>query len=168
MAEKLDIYNRNKEKTGRIIERKDEEIFHENEFVIAVQCWIINSKNEILLTRRNLNKTSGGRWEATSGLVQSGENSIQGIKRELKEEIGLEIEDKDLTLFKTVVEEKTIRDIYVIKKDIEIKDLKFADQEVIDAKFVKIEELEKMIDNGESFEWFRWFLTDYYKLIQKV
>ena len=94
MCEKLDIYNENKIKTGKIIERKEEVTIEKNEFVLAVQCWIINTKNEILLTKRKLDKKFGGMWEPTSGLVKSGEDSIQGIKREIKEEIGIEIEDK--------------------------------------------------------------------------
>ena len=76
MCEKLDIYNENKIKTGKIIERKEEVTIEKNEFVLAVQCWIINTKNEILLTQRNLDKKYGGMWEATSGLVKSGENCL--------------------------------------------------------------------------------------------
>ena len=132
--------------------------------VLAVQCWIINNKNEILLTQRKIEKKYGGMWEPTSGLVTSGENSIQGIKRELKEEIGVEIEDKDLKLLKTVIGERTIRDIYIINKNIDIGDIRFNDGEVINAKYVTAEELKKMIDEGEAFEWLRWFLEDYYEI----
>lgn len=164
--EVLDLYNINKEKTGKIIERKEKVSIKENEYVLAVQCWIINTKKEVLLTQRKLDKKYGGMWEATSGLVKSGENSIKGIKRELKEEIGIEIEDKDLKLLKTVIGEKTIRDIYIINKDIAIEDIKFNDGEVINAKYVTIKEFEKMIDDGQAFEWLRWFLDDYYKIIE--
>ena len=164
--EVLDLYNINKEKTGKIIERKEKVSIKENEYVLAVQCWIINTKKEVLLTQRKLDKKYGGMWEATSGLVKSGENSSKGIKRELKEEIGIEIEDKDLKLLKTVIGEKTIRDIYIINKDIAIEDIKFNDGEVINAKYVTIKEFEKMIDDGQAFEWLRWFLDDYYKIIE--
>lgn len=161
MYEKLDIYDENRIKTGKIIERKENIPLEKNELVLAVQCWIINNKNEILLTQRKIEKKYGGMWEPTSGLVTSGENSIQGIKRELKEEIGVEIEDKDLKLLKTVIGERTIRDIYIINKNIDIGDIRFNDGEVINAKYVTAEELKKMIDDGEAFEWLRWFLNDY-------
>ena len=164
MYEKLDIYDENRIKTGKIIERKENIPLEKNELVLAVQCWIINNKNEILLTQRKNEKKYGGMWEPTSGLVTSGENSIQGIKRELKEEIGVEIEDKDLKLLKTVIGERTIRDIYIINKNIDIGDIRFNDGEVINAKYVTAEELKKMIDDGESFEWLRWFLDDYKKI----
>ena len=135
--------------------------------ILAVQCWIINSKNEILLTQRNFEKKLGGMWEPTSGLAKSGESSIQGIKRELKEEIGIEIEDKDLKLLKTVIDEKTIRDIYIINKDIAIEDIKYSDGEVINAKYVTIEEFENLIESGEAFEWLKWFIEYYYKIIKQ-
>ena len=105
-------------------------------------------------------------WEPTSGLAKSGENSIQGIKRELKEEIGIEIEDKDLKLLKTVIDERTIRDIYIINKDIAIEDIKYSDGEVINAKYVTIEEFENLIESGEAFEWLKWFIDYYYKIIK--
>lgn len=164
MCEKLDIYDENRVKTGKIIERKEGKSVDGNEYVLAVQCWIINTKKEILLTQRKLDKKDGGKWEPTSGLVQSGENSIQGVKRELREEIGIGIDDRELKLFKTVKEGNTIRDIYVVNKDISIDDIKFCDGEVINAKYVTIEEFEKIIDNGESFEWFRWFFEEYYDM----
>ena len=164
--EKIDIYDEKRIKTGRIIERKDGEIINDNEFILAVQCWIINAQNKILLTQRKKSKKDGEMWEPTSGLVQSGENSIQGIKRELKEEIRVEIDSANIILFKTAKEKHTYRDIYIIKKDIPIETLKFNDDEVVDAKYVTIEELNQMINNGEAFEWLRWFLEDYAKIIK--
>ena len=60
---------------------------------------------------RNLNKTHGGMWEPTNGLVISGEASKEAIKRELKEEIGLDIEENKITLIKEIVEENEIETI---------------------------------------------------------
>ena len=106
-------------------------------------------------------------WEPTSGLVQSGENSIQGIKRELKEEIGVTIDDNDLKLLKTVKESNAFRDIYIINKEVLIETIKFNDGEVVDAKYVTIEELNQMIDSGEAFEWLRWFIEEFYKITKE-
>lgn len=106
-------------------------------------------------------------WEPTSGLVQSGENSIQGIKRELKEEIGVTIDDNDLNLLKTVKESNAFRDIYIINKEVPIETIKFNDGEVVDTKYVTIEELNQMIDSGEAFEWLRWFIEEFYKITKE-
>ena len=161
MAEKLDVYNTEKKRTGKVIERKQGVTLNNGEYIISVQCWIVNSEGKILLTQRNLNKNNGGKWEPTGGLVISGETSKQGIKRELKEEIGLDIEDDKIRLIKEIVEENEklnfFRDIYLIKEDINLDELSFND-EVIDAKYVTIEEFSKMIENNESFEWLKYFL----------
>lgn len=172
MSELLDIYDKNRIKTGKIVERHNlesaKEYLNEGEFVLCVQCWIINSKKEILLTQRKIEKRCGGKWEATGGVAQAGENSIQGIKRELKEEIGIEVIDTDLKLLKTCKEENCFRDVYYIYKEIPISDIDFKDGEVISAKYVTIEEFEKMIDNGEAFEWSRWFIPAYQKLFEDM
>lgn len=161
MAEKLDVYNIDKKRTGKVIERKQGVTLNKGEYMISVQCWIVNREGKILLTQRSLNKNNGGKWEPTGGLVISGETSKQGIKRELKEEIGLEIEDNKIRLIKEIVEENEnlnfFRDIYLIKEDINLDELSFND-EVIDAKYVTIEEFSKMIENNESFEWLKYFL----------
>lgn len=165
MIEKLDIYNRKKIKTGKIIERKEGVKLSKEEYILAVQCWIINGKGEILLTQRKLGKKYGGMWEPTGGLVISGENSIQGIKRELQEEIGLNVSDNELFLIKEKIEEEencnSFRDVYIIKKDIDLNELHFNDGEVINAKYVTIKELSHIIEQGESFEWLRYFIDLY-------
>ena len=160
MAEKLDVYNIDKKRTGKVIERKRCVTLNKGEYIISVQCWIVNREEKILLTQRSLNKNNGGKWEPTGGLVISGETSKQGIKRELKEEIGLDIKDDKIRLIKEIMEENEnlnfFRDIYLIKEDINLDELSFND-EVIDAKYVTIEEFSKMIENNESFEWLKYF-----------
>lgn len=169
MIERLDIYNREKIKTGKIVERKEGVKLNKGEYILAVQCWIINKQGEILLTQRKLNKIHGGMWEPTGGLVISGENSIQGIKRELQEEIGLNVPDNELLFVKEKIEDdencNSFRDVYVIKKDIDLNELHFNDGEVINAQYVTIEKLLYMIEQGESFEWLRYFI-DLYKTIK--
>lgn len=171
MKEKLDIYNKNKEKTGKIIERNPNEKLGPGEYIIAVQCWIINCDRKILLTQRKLNKRHGGMWEPTTGLVISDEDSIHGIKRELSEELGLDIPIDKLVLCKEIIEERDdinfFRDIYILKRDVKLSELNFEDGEVINAKYVSIEEFENMIYNGETFEWLKYFVNLYKSMLQE-
>ena len=55
MAEFWDIYDKNKNKTGRLAER-DAYQFKEGEYHIVVVAVIINSKKEILVTKRSATK----------------------------------------------------------------------------------------------------------------
>ena len=68
---------------------------------------------------------------------------------------------------KTVKESHTFRDIYIINKEIPIETIKFNDGEVVDAKYVTIEELNQMIDSGKAFEWLRWFIEEFYKITKE-
>ena len=148
--ELVDVYDENRIKTGKVINRKDKNKLNENEYTLAVHCWIINSKNEILITQRNPNLNRGGMWEDTHGGVKSGKTSIEGMKRELKEELGIEIEENELILVKTLKRKNVFRDCYVVLKDISLDYINFNDNEVMNCKYVSIEEFKEIIKKGES------------------
>lgn len=146
----MDVYDENKNKTGKIINREDRDKLNKNEFILCVHCWIINSKKEILITQRSMNKNRGGKWENTHGGVKAGETSIKAMKRELKEELGIDIKDNELKLIKTVKKENVFRDCYIISKDIPLESISFNDSEVMDCKYVTLNQLEKIMQNGET------------------
>ena len=170
MSELIDVYNNKKEKTGKIVERKRVASLEKGEFIISVTCWIINKNGEILLTQRKLDKHNGGKWEPTTGLVVSGESSLQGIIRELDEEIGIQVNQSEITLIKEIIEERTdvsfFRDIYLIRKDIDLRAIKYNDGEVVDAKYVTIDEFNSMLLKNETLEYLRYFSTLYKEIIQ--
>ena len=153
--ELVDVYDKNKNKTGKIIQRENISLLKDNEYIITVHCFIINLSNQILLTQRSLEKNRGGKWEETRGGLKSGETSILGIQRELKEEIGINIQTNELKLIKTLKKNHKIRDIYIIKKDIPLDSSKYNDGEVMDCKYVTLEQFKIMIENKEcTFEKF--------------
>ncbi len=54
---------------------------------------IINKKNQILIAKRASHQHQGNKWEFPGGKVESNETSQQALKRELKEELGVEIQN---------------------------------------------------------------------------
>lgn len=168
--EKIDVYNKNKERTGKIVLRERGTSLNKGEFIISITAWIVNGNGQILMTQRKLDKVKGGMWEPTTGLVISGETSKQGVLRELKEEIGLELEEKDITLIKEIVEERNdlsfFRDIYLVNKEISLEQLNFNDGEVINAKYVTIDEFNNMIKNEESHKWLDYFNALYKNIVK--
>lgn len=167
--EVLDIYDKNRQLTGKTMNRNQGKVaLSEGEYVIQVKCWILNEENKVLLTQRRKDKYNGGMWEPTGGLVTSGEISIQAIKRELYEEIGINVIDKDIKLIKSFKDEHFFRDIYLIRSNIPINDLRFMDKEVINAKYVTIEEFEKMLNNNQINEWNREFIETYNNLNKEL
>lgn len=171
MSELIDVYNSKKEKTGKIVERKRGATLDEGEYIISVTCWIINNEGKILLTQRKLNKHNGGKWEPTTGLIVSGESSLQGMIRELNEEIGINVNQSEIKLIKEIVEERAdvsfFRDIYLIKKDIDLEDIKYKDGEVVSAKYTTIDEFKLMLSNNETLEYLEYFIDLYKEIIKE-
>lgn len=171
MSELIDVYNSKKEKTGKIVERKRGATLDEGEYIISVTCWIINNEGKILLTQRKLNKHNGGKWEPTTGLIVSGESSLQGMIRELNEEIGINVNQSEIKLIKEIVEERAdvsfFRDIYLIKKDIDLEDIKYKDGEVVSAKYATIDEFKLMLSNNETLEYLEYFIDLYKEIIKE-
>jgi isopentenyldiphosphate isomerase len=65
----------------------------------VVHCLVTNSRGELLLQRRSINKDiQPGRWDTSvGGHVAFGESIEHALRREMKEEVGLELEETNLT-----------------------------------------------------------------------
>ena len=168
MAELWDIYDESRKKTGKLAERGITKLEFGKEYHIIVTGVILNSKNEILITRRAPHKLLMPlKWELPGGAVVSGETSLQGILRELKEEIGLEFTKKEAMFLQEVRGRKhpNFKDMWVFRKDIDTKDITFPDNESIDSKWVTIEEFVKMYNDGEILEMVNFGEEEYNKAI---
>ena len=147
-----DVYNIKREKTGKVIDRDSCELLQDGEYHIVAEAIIINSKQEILLSKRAKSKTKYPlMWECNGGSVKSGEDTLQAILRELKEEIGIGLSKDEALFYKTIRDDnaKDFKDIWIFRKDIDLKELLFTDNEVIDAKWVSLKEFERMHKNKD-------------------
>ena len=162
----LDIYDENRIFTGKTMNREKGKIaLKDGEYVIHVKCWILNNENKILLTQRKVDKYNGGMWEPTGGLAVSGETSIQAIKRELYEEIGLKVQENKLNLIDSYRDDHFFRDVYLIKDNIKLDNIKFIDGEVSDAKYVTMDEFKEMLEKKKINSWNESFIQLYGKMI---
>jgi 8-oxo-dGTP diphosphatase len=57
---------------------------------------LINESGAILLQKRPEDKAMGGLWEFPGGKVEAGEAPVLALTRELKEELGIDVDAKDL------------------------------------------------------------------------
>lgn len=168
MLEMWDIYDINRKKTGRLAERDVYE-FKEGEFHIVVQAIIMNSKNELLISKRAANKGFGLMWEFNGGSVLAGETSLEGIIREVKEELGIEFTKKEAIFFKEILGYKiapNFKDMWLFRKDIDIKDITFPDRETIEAKWVSIDEFMEMFKNKEIIPVIDFGLEEYSEVLK--
>ena len=87
MAEFNDIYDRERNLTGRVHRRGTP--WQKGEYGLVVCVWVYDGKGKILLTRRAPQKTAAGTWENSGGAAKAGEDSRSAIVRELFEETGI-------------------------------------------------------------------------------
>ena len=125
MAEYWDIYDKDRNKTGRLAER-DVYKLKEGEYHIVTIALILNSKNEMLITRRAPTKKHEPlKWELTGGSIVTGETSLNGMLREIREEIGVTFMPEDATFVTTSKRNEIARnfkDIWLFKKDLKKED----------------------------------------------
>ncbi len=95
--ELLDIVNCHNQPTGRIVDR---ETAHKRGLRHReVVAWIMNLKGEVLLEQRALTKQhSPGKWSPCAGHVDSGEEMLPAMLRELAEELGVVVRPEQLEL----------------------------------------------------------------------
>ena len=79
--------------------------------------------------------------------MQSGESAINGMVRELKEELGLQVNSKDLRIILTGRDDEArfIYDIYYINKDILLSDIELQKEEVEFVEWDSIYDIEDLI-----------------------
>jgi isopentenyldiphosphate isomerase len=146
VIEYWDLYSKNRVKLGKLHKRGDS--FTDGTYHIVVNIWIVNSNSEVLIAQRHTKKELwGGLWECSaSGSVLAGENSLQGALRETYEEIGVSLSAADMVLLETIIRKHDFRDTFLVRKDIDIKDLIFHPDEVINAKWVTEQEYNDMCE----------------------
>ena len=159
MSEKIYILNEN----GSVKGTEFREIVHENGILhSAVQCWIMNNQKQILIQRRAATKDkSAGKWDVSFGGHCSETNEkdyiIANVIKEAKEELGIDISDKDLTKLGEVRyssqkdKNKELLSIFLIKSDNFTK-FTFTDGEVSEVKWIAIEDLyHNILTNPEEY-----------------
>lgn len=162
--ETIDLYDKNKNKLNKTFIRKKDTLL-ENEYYLLEQAWIVNDEGKILLTQRGLNKSHGGMWEATAGHVKARETDMEGILREIKEEIGITLKNSDLKFIKSLLIKQAILDIWLVRKNINLSDVKLRENETIDVKYVSFEEFKKMYNNKEIVQNLDYFFDIYEQYI---
>jgi isopentenyldiphosphate isomerase len=107
--------------------------------------WIINYTKQILCQERSLLKDSNpGKWEPFfGGHMTPGADYIEGAITEIKEELGLTLTKKDLTLWKIYkdIDHKEFQGIFICKWQGDIKSLVYEKEEINQIRWVPIEEV---------------------------
>lgn len=88
-------------------------------------------------------------WDITiGGSAISGETSQTAIEREIFEEIGLKIDLQNIQPHLTINFDTGFDDVYLIEREIDIKDLVLQYEEVQKVEWATLNEILQKIDNG--------------------
>lgn len=148
--EKRDLYDINRNLTGETIYKG--EPIPQNKYIVVVLSIMQNSKNEFLIQKRSLEKD--GLYGSTGGHPKSGESSLEGILTEIREEIGLALNPKELELIYSGREDNSqvFFDIYYLKKDLNISDLTLQKEEVESVEWASIDRIKSLIEDNLFLE----------------
>jgi 8-oxo-dGTP pyrophosphatase MutT (NUDIX family) len=93
--ERWDIYDKNKVRTGRTMERNHFNLA-DDEYHLTVLGVIRRPDGRFLITKRVMTKAwAPGWWEVSGGAAQAGEESEEAVRREVLEETGLDVKEAE-------------------------------------------------------------------------
>lgn len=156
MEEYFDVLNEKGEYVGKVETR--EKCHKEGLWHKAVVVFIINSKEQVLLQKRSVNKKLWpNTWDLTAGgHVLAGEFGFEAIIRECKEELGIELNKTEITFIgaststnlKGDIVNKHFNEYYIANKEVDETKLKLQEEEVSEVKWIDKNEIIEKIKNN--------------------
>ena len=154
--EYFDVLNEFGEFTGKTESREN---CHSNGlWHRAVYGFIINKNGDVLLQKRSKTKKLWpDLWDVTAGgHVLAGEFGEQALIREFKEELGIDINPDEVRYLvgSSSINEsgniinKHFNECYLVKKNVDIKDITLQTEEVSDVKWFSREDIINRINNN--------------------
>ncbi len=155
MAEQWDVYDVNRQRTGRIIERPSawgQEAYH-----LIIHVAIFDANHRMLIQRRSPRKHAwADLWDISSGgSALAGEESWQAAERETLEELGVQLNLKDIRPHFTINYTRGFDDFYTVETDdLDLSSLKLQDSEVAEVKWASHNEVCQMMQDGTFVPYF--------------
>lgn len=146
MAEMLDLYNQYRQQLkGQTIERGNK--LDEGTFHLVAHICIFNQQGEMLIQQRKFNKKLWpGLWDfSAAGAVMQGETSNVAAQREIKEELDLDIDLSKTRPQISMTFPFGFDDIYLIRTNVQLKDIHIEEDEVEAIHFASREEIVELI-----------------------
>ena len=111
--------------------------------------WVVRPDGALLIQKRAPEKrVHPNKWSITGGAVRAGETSVEGLIREVAEEIGLTVRAEDIELLARSFWRNIIFDDYVAVCDLPISSFKLQAEEVSEVKWVRIAKIKALYDAG--------------------
>lgn len=143
-----DLLNDRGEPTGKTMIRGEK--LRLGQYHLVVHIWVADSKGRLLIQRRADHLLlMPGVWAVTGGSAVHGENSMTAARRELREELGMDVSPQELAPIGRLRRRNSFSDLWLVRRDVERENLVLQKEEVADARWVTRDELERMIREKE-------------------
>ena len=149
-----DIYDANKNRTGRLMKR-NYWCLKDGEYHLSVLGVVARPDGRYLITKRVMTKAwAPGWWEVSGGAAQAGEESYDAVLREVREETGLDVSNAEGGYVFTYHRENPgegdnyFVDVYRFVLDFKEEDLKLQTEETDGYRLATAEEIKALADQG--------------------
>ena len=160
-----DVYDINRNKTGKKIKRGDR--LQSDEYHLFVQVWLKNKDGKFLSQKRSKYVKWPHMWCANGGNAISGEDGYACARREILEELSIDIKDLEGGFIDSRLyfedNQNYFCDSFLYYIDKEIKDIKFQEEEIEELKFMDMDEIITLMKKGDYFI----YDEDYLEMIRK-
>ena len=157
LMEILDIYDKDRRRTGKTYPRNEE--IPQGGLRLIIHILIFNDKGELLIQQRADHKKMGGLWDIScGGACQAGEDSFEGARRELNEELGIDFDFTSIRPILTANFAQGFDDFYMLRKNIEINELKLQKEEVKAARWASRKEVFDLFSKSKFVKYKKSFL----------
>ena len=149
-----DIYDADKKVTGRKMKR-NAWCLKDGEYHLTVLGVIARKNGTFLITKRVMTKAwAPGWWEVSGGAAQAGETSEEAVRREVKEETGLDVREAEGGYLFTYKRENPgegdnyFVDVYSFVMDVKEEDLHLQEEETDGYMFATLEQIKEFAEQG--------------------
>jgi isopentenyldiphosphate isomerase len=159
--EMIDVYDKHGNKTRRVLLKS--EVHKKSLWHAGAHLWIYDPKSEVLLQHRHPSKLLyPNTWDiSVAGHTAAGDGPIETLVREAEEELGLAVDPEALQFIGVTIAHpkmpegwvhRAIDWTYIVKMDINLKDIKMQATEVDDIRWIPLDEFEQDINNPQKFK----------------
>ena len=145
-GELWDVYDENRNPTGRIHRRGD--FLSPGDYHLVVHIWLQNPDGRLLLTKRSPNKGFPNMWECTGGSALAGDDSMTAAVREVREETGICLKPENGQLLMSMLREDNFDDIWLFRQEFDLSQVRLLEGETCGAMLATMDEIRQLKAQG--------------------
>ena len=150
-----DIYDENRNRTGKIIERGKN--WGNEKYHLIIHVAIFDSKSRMLIQKRATQKSAWpDLWDIScGGSAIAGEDSRMAAEREVMEELGIKIDLTSVRPHFIMNYERGFDDFYSVNMDVVLEELRIQEDEVSEIMWATKDEIDQLFDKGCFVPYFK-------------